>query len=107
MAKDDRDAKDRYFRHENEAFAAYGAEHGGVGIPGRSRSQFEYEAGPGGMVFAGGPEEIAERLVDFHRVLGHSRHILQMDLGHIPQPEWLEAIELLGTVAPLVRAETA
>jgi len=35
------------------------------------------------------------------------RHILQMDLGHITQAEWLEAIELLGTkVAPLVRAAT-
>jgi alkanesulfonate monooxygenase SsuD/methylene tetrahydromethanopterin reductase-like flavin-dependent oxidoreductase (luciferase family) len=38
---------------------------------------------------------------------GHSRHILQMDLGHITQAEWLEAIELLGTkVAPQVRAAT-
>ncbi len=60
------------------------------------------------MVFAGGPDEIAARLVDLHGALGHRRHILQMDLGHIPHAEWLEAIELLGTtVAPLVRAETA
>jgi alkanesulfonate monooxygenase SsuD/methylene tetrahydromethanopterin reductase-like flavin-dependent oxidoreductase (luciferase family) len=74
----------------------------------RSRAQFDRDAGRGGMVFAGGPEEVAQRLVIFHRALGHSRHILQMDLGHLPQPEWLEAIELLGTaVAPLVRAETA
>ena len=59
------------------------------------------------MVFAGGAEEIAERLIAFHRALGHSRHILQMDLGHISQGEVLEAIELMGTVvAPLVRAET-
>ena len=68
---------------------------------------FDVDAAPGGMVFAGGAEEIAERLIAFHRALGHSRHILQMDLGHIDQGEVLDAIELLGTVvAPLVRAET-
>jgi hypothetical protein len=59
------------------------------------------------MVFAGGPEEIADRLITFHGSLGHSRHLLQMDLGHIPHREWLGAIELLGTVvAPRVRAAT-
>jgi len=44
-----------------------------------------------------------------HRVahqLGHSRHILQMDLGHITMRELLQAVELLGTeVAPQVRRE--
>ena len=49
--------------------------------------------------------------LDFFGVREHhratSRHILQMDLGHIPQRAWLEAIELLGTrVAPEVRAAT-
>jgi hypothetical protein len=59
------------------------------------------------MVFAGGPDEITERLVSFHTALGHSRHILQMDLGHITQAEWLQSIELLGTsIALRVRAAT-
>ena len=107
VAKDASDAKGRYFAHENEAFTSYAAEHD-IPALSRSRAQFDRDAGLGGMVFAGGPEEVAQRLVTFHRALGHSRHILQMDLGHLPQAEWLEAIELLGTaVAPLVRAETA
>ena len=107
VASDGAEAKRRYFEYENEAFAAYAAEHGSPGVRGRSRESFDADAAPGGMVFAGSPDEIAERLVEFHRHLGHSRHILQMDLGHITQTEWLEAIELLGTkVAPLVRAET-
>ncbi len=107
VAKDSTDARDRYFTYENEAFAAYAEEHGRPAMS-RTRAQFARDAGTDGMVFAGGPEDVAERLVTFHRALGHSRHILQMDLGHLPQAEWLEAIELLGTaVAPLVRAETA
>ena len=108
VAADGAEAKARYFDFENEAFAAYAAEHGGPGVRGRSRASFEIDAAPGGMVFAGGPDEIADRLVAFHKHLGHSRHILQMDLGHITQSEWLQAIELLGTkVPPQVRAETA
>jgi alkanesulfonate monooxygenase SsuD/methylene tetrahydromethanopterin reductase-like flavin-dependent oxidoreductase (luciferase family) len=107
VAADGASAKDRYFHYESEAFAAYGAEHGSTAFAGRSRASFDADAAPGGMIFAGGPDEIADRLVDFHQHLGHSRHILQMDLGHITQAEWLEAIELLGTkVAPEVRAAT-
>jgi hypothetical protein len=26
-----------------------------------------------GMVFAGGPEEVAERIIHLHKLLGHSR----------------------------------
>jgi alkanesulfonate monooxygenase SsuD/methylene tetrahydromethanopterin reductase-like flavin-dependent oxidoreductase (luciferase family) len=106
VAADGAEAKSRYFEFESEAFAAYAAEHGSPGVRGRSKEAFDGDA-PGGMVFAGAPDEIAERLVAFHQRLGHSRHILQMDLGHISQSEWLQAIELLGTkVAPQVRAET-
>jgi alkanesulfonate monooxygenase SsuD/methylene tetrahydromethanopterin reductase-like flavin-dependent oxidoreductase (luciferase family) len=107
VAADGAAAKGRYFEFESEAFAAYAAEHGSPGVRGRSRSVFDVDSAPGGMVFAGGPDEIAERLVSFHAALHHSRHILQMDLGHITQGEWLQAIELLGTrVAPQVRAAT-
>jgi alkanesulfonate monooxygenase SsuD/methylene tetrahydromethanopterin reductase-like flavin-dependent oxidoreductase (luciferase family) len=107
VAADGADAKRRYFEYESEAFAAYAAEHGSPSVRGRSRTAFDVDAAPGGMIFAGGPDEIADRLVDFHQHLGHSRHILQMDLGHITQAEWLEAIELLGTkVAPQVRSAT-
>jgi alkanesulfonate monooxygenase SsuD/methylene tetrahydromethanopterin reductase-like flavin-dependent oxidoreductase (luciferase family) len=61
---------------------------------------------PGGMVFAGDPEEIAERIIDLHHHLGHTRHFLQMDIGGMPHTEVLRSIELLGTeVAPRVRAE--
>lgn len=78
VARDPNDAKDRFFLHENEAFADYAIEHGGRRGFGRPREVFDLDAAPEGMVFAGGAEEVAERLIAFHRAL----------------------------VAPLVRAET-
>ncbi len=108
VATDGVDAKRRYFEYESQAFAAYATEHGGHGVRGRSRESFDLDAAHGGMIFAGGANEIADRLIEFHRHLGHSRHILQMDLGHITQDEWLESIALLGTeVAPKVRAASS
>ncbi|MBB5234137.1 hypothetical protein [Deinococcus budaensis] len=69
--------------------------------PGRGN---ELEAG--GMVFAGGPDEVADRILHLHGLLGHSRQILQMDVGGMPQAAFLRAIELLGTrVLPRVRQE--
>jgi hypothetical protein len=42
--------------------------------------------------------------VHLHRLLGHSRQILQMDVGGMPQREVLRGIELLGTeVLPRIR----
>src|SRR3954469_23318228 len=41
-----------------------------------------------------------------HSLLGHTRQILQMDVGGMPQTTYLKAIELLGTeVLPHVRKE--
>ena len=69
--------------------------------PGRER-----DASAGGMVFAGGPEQIADRILHLHSLLGHDRQIIQMDVGGLPHTDFLHAIELLGTqVLPRIRAE--
>ena len=61
---------------------------------------------PGGMVFAGGPDEITDRILHLHELLGHRRQILQMDVGGMPQATFLRAIELLGTeVLPQIRKQ--
>ena len=61
---------------------------------------------PGGMVFAGGPDEVADRILHLHELLGHRRQILQMDVGGMPQATFLKGIELLGTeVLPQIRKE--
>lgn len=103
VADDDRRAKATYLDHELAMFAAGAAE---IGRPpmrptGREAS---YEAGQ--MVFVGGPNEIADRILHLHDQLGHSRQILQMDVGGMPQETYLRAIELLGTeVLPQIRKE--
>lgn len=69
-----------------------------------NRISYESQAARGGAYFIGGPDEIAERIIALHGVLGHDRQSFQMDLSGVPQRESLRAIELLGTrVAPLVR----
>ncbi|MFJ9010159.1 hypothetical protein [Streptomyces canus] len=59
------------------------------------------------MVFGGSPDEITDR-IHLHGLLGHTRQILQMDVGGMPQRDFLHGIELLGTkVLPQLRAEPA
>jgi alkanesulfonate monooxygenase SsuD/methylene tetrahydromethanopterin reductase-like flavin-dependent oxidoreductase (luciferase family) len=89
--------------HELRMFTTGAAEIGRAGLPPTGRGS-NYEAG--GMVFAGGPDEIADRILHLHQLLGHSRQILQMDVGGMPHATYLEAIELLGSeVLPQIRKE--
>jgi alkanesulfonate monooxygenase SsuD/methylene tetrahydromethanopterin reductase-like flavin-dependent oxidoreductase (luciferase family) len=100
IGRDGHAAKALFFRHEQAAYAAFGR------FPARSWEDAAANYSPGGMVFAGDPEEIADRIIDLHHHLGHMRHFLQMDIGGMPHAEVLKSIELLGTdVAPRVRAE--
>jgi alkanesulfonate monooxygenase SsuD/methylene tetrahydromethanopterin reductase-like flavin-dependent oxidoreductase (luciferase family) len=100
IGRDGHAAKRRFFEHEQAAYAAVGR----FAAPTWEHAEANYS--PGGMVFAGDPIEIADRIVDLHRHLGHDRHFLQMDIGGVPHEEVLASIELLGTeVAPRVRAE--
>jgi alkanesulfonate monooxygenase SsuD/methylene tetrahydromethanopterin reductase-like flavin-dependent oxidoreductase (luciferase family) len=69
-----------------------------------SGREADYERGA--MVFAGGPNEIADRILGLHQLLGHSRQILQMDVGGMAHATFLKSIELLGAeVLPQVRKE--
>jgi alkanesulfonate monooxygenase SsuD/methylene tetrahydromethanopterin reductase-like flavin-dependent oxidoreductase (luciferase family) len=103
VAEDDRQAKATYLEHEMRMFATGAAEVGRAPMAPSGR-EVNYEAG--GMVFAGGPNEIADRILSLHQLLGHSRHILQMDVGGISHATFLKSIELLGTeVMPQIRKE--
>jgi probable LLM family oxidoreductase len=102
IGEDAASTKDLWFRHWHYAMAILGKSRGFAPPP---RAHFDREANGAGALFVGGPEEIAERIVALHRQLGHMRHILQMDIGHVPQKAFLRSIELLGTkVKPLVDA---
>lgn len=102
VAEDDREAKAIYLRHELEMFRTGAAETGrrGAAPSGRERDLDQ------GMVFAGGPNEVADRILRLHALLGHSRQIVQMDVGGMPHASFLKSIELLGTrVLPQIRKE--
>lgn len=105
VAENDRDAKRVYLEHELRMFETGSAE---IGRPMQAPPGRVADLETGGMVFAGGPDELAERIVHLHQLLGHSRQILQLDVGGMPQARVLKAIELLGTrVAPAVRQALA
>ena len=100
VGENDSEARALYLKHELQMFQTGSAEIGRrmSGPPGRE-SDLRH-----GMVFAGGPNEIADRIIHLHRLLGHSRQIIQMDVGGLPHDLFLKSIELLGTkVLPLVR----
>ena len=100
---DDGRALDRFFPYWLDSMRRIARERR---FPMPDRASYEAQAAPGGAYFIGTPEQVAERIVDLHAVLGHDRQGFQMDLSSVPQEDCLRAIELLGTaVAPLVRAE--
>ncbi len=103
LSEDAKSAKDTFFRHWSRAIEAVARERG---FPPPERRRFDWESNRDGALFAGSPEEIAERMVALHRAMGHVRHFLQMDVGQLPHREYLRSIELLGTkVLPLVDQE--
>ena len=105
VADDDTAAKETFLRYEHRMFAEAMAD---LGRPAPSLESRAAQYGADGMVFAGGPDQIADRILGLHSLLGHRRHIVQMDVGGMPHGDFLRGIELLGTrVAPLVRAGTA
>jgi probable LLM family oxidoreductase len=76
------------------------------GWPPPSRAQFEAEADLGGALLVGDPDQVTEKLLHQHRILGFHRYLVQLTVGSMPHDQVLRAIELLGTrVAPVVREE--
>ncbi|WP_314588651.1 LLM class flavin-dependent oxidoreductase [Paenibacillus terrigena] len=71
-----------------------------------TRDAFEQLAGPDTALAVGSPERIAEKILTQHKMFGHTRYMLQMDIGGVPFSRIAAAIELLATeVAPIVHRE--
>jgi alkanesulfonate monooxygenase SsuD/methylene tetrahydromethanopterin reductase-like flavin-dependent oxidoreductase (luciferase family) len=105
VAESGTQARSAYLEYEHRMMAEGMAE---LGRPAPSRAGRAANCGPGGMVFVGSPDEIADRILHLHGLLGHTRQILQMDVGGMPQRDFLHGIELLGTqVLPQIRTELA
>ena len=70
--------------------------------------QYETMRSPHGALAVGSPEQVAEKILDQHRIFGNERFLMQMSVGTMPHRDVMRSIELYGTrVAPLVRAEVA
>ncbi|MET8652359.1 LLM class flavin-dependent oxidoreductase [Nocardia aurea] len=103
---DSRRARDEFFPHYRDYIAGMRANRG---KPAPTRARYdELLADPGSGIFAGDPEQVAAKIVHQYRVLGHDRHIFQIDWRAVPHDTQVRTIELLATeVVPLVRAALA
>lgn len=74
------------------------------GWPEPDKAAYLAQADAPGAYYIGDPDEVANRIVDLHRHMGHMRHFLQMDIGGLPQEHLIESITLLAIeVAPRVQ----
>lgn len=74
------------------------------GWPPYSRMRFQHDVGPGGSVYSGSPERVAQKIADTVRVLGIDRFDLKFSNGTLGHDKLMRSIELYGTtVIPMVR----
>ena len=105
IGRDSQQAKDVFYPYWIDSMARISAERG---FPAPTRATFDDMTTQGGAIFAGSPDEVAEKIVRVHGHLGMDRIGLQMDWSGVPQPLVLESIELFATeVAPRVRKALA
>ncbi|WP_433274619.1 LLM class flavin-dependent oxidoreductase [Actinosynnema sp. CS-041913] len=103
IARNSQDAKDAYYPYWLETMK-YGARARGWTVP--SRAEYDEWTRGARSIFAGSPDEVAERLITVGRLTGARRYAMHMDWSGVPHRLVMEAIELLGTeVMPLVHKE--
>jgi probable LLM family oxidoreductase len=96
-------AADEFYAPYAAAMSRIGAERG---WPPMTRDHFDALRSPRGSLAVGGPEEVAEKLLLAHDLLGADRLLLHPSVGTLPHAQVMRAIERFGTeVAPVVRAE--
>jgi probable LLM family oxidoreductase len=94
-----------------DTFYPYYSRYIGNNMPGARgqllpRDAFDHWAGPRGALFAGSPQEIIDKIMWEHELLGHDRFLAQIGLGGLPFADTARSIELLATdVLPAVRHE--
>jgi probable LLM family oxidoreductase len=100
VAETDEQAREELWPHYFAMRKKIGAERG---WPPPTREQFDREAGPGGALFVGSPETVAQKIAQTARVLSLSRFDLKYSNGTLPHDRMLRSIELIGTrVVPRV-----
>jgi probable LLM family oxidoreductase len=106
VQKNSQDAMDTFYPY----YAGYFRNHTPAQYQAREISRGDYEqlAGPEGPLFVGSPQQIVDKILYEHRLFGHQRFMVQIDIGGLPYAQVAEVIELLATqVAPVVRRTIA
>ncbi len=104
---------DKTSQRARDTFYPYYSRYIGNNMPGARgqllpRDAFEAWAGPRGALFAGSPQEVIDKILWEHELLGHDRFLAQIGLGGLPFAETARSIELLATeVLPVVSRETS
>jgi probable LLM family oxidoreductase len=103
IAPTSQEARDTFFPYWIDSMSRISAERG-FATP--DRASFDAQAAPRGAIFAGSPNEVADRMIALHQHLDYDRHALQMDWSGVPQPLMMRSIELFATeVLPQVDKE--
>jgi alkanesulfonate monooxygenase SsuD/methylene tetrahydromethanopterin reductase-like flavin-dependent oxidoreductase (luciferase family) len=73
-----------------------------------TRQQFDASTSLQGANVVGSPQQVIDKILHQHEILGHDRFLLQMSVGSIPHKKLLKSIELFASeVAPVIRKETS
>ncbi|KIC95980.1 LLM class flavin-dependent oxidoreductase [Flavihumibacter solisilvae] len=101
VASTDEKAIEEYYPGYAELWTKLGRERG---WPPVTRSHFDSQAGPQGVLVVGGPERVAEKLLRHSEALGGiDRFTFQMDNAGLSHQQLMSSIELIGKkVMPLV-----
>jgi alkanesulfonate monooxygenase SsuD/methylene tetrahydromethanopterin reductase-like flavin-dependent oxidoreductase (luciferase family) len=94
IAQNSQDAKNTFYPYWNQMMQ-YGADARGWSVPGRD--DYDHMVDGAAMIFAGSPDEVAERLISVGKLTSADRYFLQMDWSGVPHEYVMKAIELLGT----------
>jgi probable LLM family oxidoreductase len=96
------DAIDEYYPGYAKIMTKIGKERG---WPPVTRSGFDVQTGPKGVLLVGSPEQVAEKILRHSEALGGiSRVTFQMDNADLSNEKLLQSIELLGSsVASLIK----
>jgi probable LLM family oxidoreductase len=105
VARSDRQALEECWPHYAATHATIGRERG---WPEMTREQFEAGAGPGGALFIGSPDTVADKVVRLVQGLGLARFDVKYSHGTLPHELLMTSIELYASeVAPRVRERLA
>lgn len=105
IANTSQQAMDEFFPYYRDYSAFVAKQLGRDGVK-MSKEDVEEKARLENALFVGSPEQIIEKILYQHELFGHTRFMMQLDIGGLPYEKVAESIELFATkVAPVVRKE--